>query len=44
LAKIGPVGFEITGLTGIIKKKQKQNIFPPCLLSAAGWAKLVGAR
>jgi len=48
LAKIGPVDFEITDLTGIealkmnkeINKKQKQNIQPPSLLSAAGWAKL----
>jgi len=40
LAKIGLVDFEIIGLTGIVKKKkQKQNMYPACLFSAARRAK-----
>jgi len=42
LAKIGPVDFEIIGVTGIVKnKKLKQNVQPAGLLSAAVWAKLI---
>ena len=44
LAKIGPVDFEIIGLTGIVKINKKRNrsetYSPPCLLPVAGWDKL----